>query len=516
MAGNFLQRIFNFKIADQQRLPSVSMPAVEVSPETASRAILLNSYSYDQAAMEADKILDKLGRGREYLKAVEYDAEVSNCYTTRRDFVTSTPLNYVSDDENTQDFINAQLNQRSHEIMTALYSCVGYGYVVVAINYKNNDDGTIGINEIRAMPLEYFRVSQTGVWSGLIDGVYRELDKWRFTVLVRNQTFENMKGEALFSRVFWSVEFKRNGQNFWAQFLERFCSPIILGKSPADYAQDETGKQINRVQELANTLAASVRNRVISVNDDQDVTTLEASGNGESFHLFDSTLKDEIQKLILGSGAVTQTENNNRASGRTGESTLEQKINSDLRLMLLGVQDIANKLIDINNLYGKKLKGKITVAIESAEDIKADVAARDKVLTECGVKFTPDYFKRIYNLKDTDIDIATPEPIPPQLQQPAPTPSADTQLSISGTTPDQRVIDNLGDYLLALGSPLEQDEVLNALAGEGDIDEIMLALVEKTNDKWLVNFENVLENARLLGYVHMNEAADRMDALDGE
>jgi len=55
------------------------------------------------------------------------------------------------------------------------------------------------------------------------------------------------------------------------------------------------------------------------------------------------------------------------------------------------------------------------------EDIKKDVAERDKVLSDMGVKFTPEYYQETYNLQETDFEVGEPPQPPgpgPQFQEP--------------------------------------------------------------------------------------------------
>ena len=58
----------------------------------------------------------------------------------------------------------------------------------------------------------------------------------------------NPRGKALMSRVYWLWYFKTNGWRFWAKYLERFGSPLLVGKSNAT---DQTDMQAFADQLLA-------------------------------------------------------------------------------------------------------------------------------------------------------------------------------------------------------------------------------------------------------------------------
>lgn len=54
--------------------------------------------------------------------------------------------------------------------------------------------------------------------------------------------------------------------------------------------------------------------------------------------------------------------------------------------------------------YGKNSK-KILVKLSKKEAITDETAKRDKILTDIGVKFTKEYFKKKYNLGDEDFNL---------------------------------------------------------------------------------------------------------------
>lgn len=490
---------------------SIARPSQQMTKSTAMYLPdILNNINLDLVAKEADKVILNLGKSRDYLKVLEYDAEVYQCFDTRRDFVVTTPINIKSDNEDLESFLKSELSKRTPELMRSMYDAVKYGYNVSAIQYKQNSDGTIGLGGFVAMPMEYFNPRQSGQWQGQINGVETDLNPLQWHVLVRNPTYEMQRGESVLSRVFWSCQFKKQGQNFWAQWLERWASPTLVGKSPADMLPDG---ETTMISDMAATLAEAVRNRVIVVNDSQDVTALETGGTGDAFLSFDSTMKNEIQKIILGSGSVSQTENNNRASGRTGENTLEQKVNSDLRLMVEGLQMLADDLIEINRLYGVDfgLGAKAEISVQTTEDIKLDLAARDKLLTESGVKLTNEYWKRTYALTDTDIAESQ------AIEQQTPTPQtvqASFSLADNKFTAEQMAIEDLGDSALKLGSPINPDDIIKALESDGDPVQNLLSLLDKSNEAWNEALEKHLFAAHVLGYVHTEETAKQLDEAE--
>ena len=61
----------------------------------------------------------------------------------------------------------------------------------------------------------------------------------KFMLTRHRESHKQPFGEALLSRVYWPWYFRHNGWQFWGQFLERFGTPLLLGKvsSPKEWVQ---------------------------------------------------------------------------------------------------------------------------------------------------------------------------------------------------------------------------------------------------------------------------------------
>jgi phage gp29-like protein len=469
--------------------------------------VSINKYQLNQLTGDVDLVLRGIGRSREYLKILEFDAEVYQCMSTRSDFVSSTPLNVRCNDQRTAKFITEELQPRFAEIMTTLFEVVKYGYTVTGIEYRQREDGLIGLGRIVAMPIEHFTVEHSGRWRGTMDGIEQHLDEganyYRLIPLVRNPTYENPKGDSLLSRSYWSFQFKRDAQGFWAQWLERFGMPLIKGSTADGDAMLQSGK--TRIEELADSLAAAYRNKVIALNDDQTAELDNPPQTGNHFEIFDATFKDEIQKIWLGSGGVTNTANNNRASGQTAENTLEQKINADLRLMAQGINAIIERLIKLNNefAFASFSNEPCTVEVQTSEDIRADVAARDDLLYKQGVRFTPDYYTATYGIQPSHFTIEkVAEPLSALFELPAPE-------TAQKFTPEQQTLEEMADGLLASGiQPIDPKLIIKAiesidpqsLTAQDDLKRELLKLVKVDNAEFTDTLYEALFSANLAGY----------------
>ena len=55
-------------------------------------------------------------------------------------------------------------------------------------------------------------------------------DEFECDFYKNNSSKENPYGKSLLATLYWLFFFKQNGFKFWAKFLERFGTPILLGK----------------------------------------------------------------------------------------------------------------------------------------------------------------------------------------------------------------------------------------------------------------------------------------------
>jgi phage gp29-like protein len=99
-------------------------------------------------------------------------------------------------------------------------------------NYALTSDSKFTLNEIVVKPLEWFEPKNDG---RLIYRQNAEIDvnakyPLKFFLTRRKPTFKQPYGDPLLSKLYWLWFFRTNTTKFWVKFLERFGTPILLGK----------------------------------------------------------------------------------------------------------------------------------------------------------------------------------------------------------------------------------------------------------------------------------------------
>ena len=480
-----------------------SAPAPKITKANAQNPVDLANYGYDYTVGDTDITLRRLGETRKYLDDIRTDSEIEANWDNRQDFVVSTPVLFESASKRLQKFVEGELKARSFEIMTALHDAVAKGSAVIGLTYKVNDDGSIGIKDAVLMPLEYFSVRRSGQWQGLINGVETDLDDMRFVVATRKPDYDNPMGKGVLSACVVPAKLKKDVRRFYASWLESKAFPLTVGKVMEDaLIQLPDGTEKLRSQLMSEALAAFYLSKSIVIDSGDDVSKIETSGDGQAFILFIENLcNNAIQKVILGSGGTIQTENNNRASGQTGENTLSQKINADIRLVINGFQKIVDNLVKANQLWGTANFGSYgcTVAIETNEDLQVERVARDKILFDSGAKFSSEYFADTYG-----IDVK-------YFEQSQPIAATDNQqeVKLSGDDEYFDALDKLVESAInQSGQPISPELIQLAVEKSDTKEQLienLLSLTEKSNPEFLETLENSLFAANLMGYAHADE-----------
>ncbi|WP_056036590.1 DUF935 family protein [Loktanella sp. 3ANDIMAR09] len=138
----------------------------------------------------------------------------------------------------------------------------------------------------------------------------------------------NPYGIGLGAKLFWPVQFKRQGLAFWMRYMERFASPIPVGK----HVQGAGAAEVDR---LMNTLSAISGSSSITIPLGTELDTFESqrsgSGDYDSFAKFQNS---EISKAVLGETLTTEMGDvGARAASETHASILDVLVDGDADLL---------------------------------------------------------------------------------------------------------------------------------------------------------------------------------------
>ena len=344
---------------------------------------------------DIDEVLRKAGIARHKLRVLLDDDEIAQAVETRVDALLATPLRIEPSDTAEAENLNAILKEWFFEIAAGAMSGLLFGYSVQEAVYELKPEGYIGLQWIGEKPMEWFEPKNDGrlIYRPDGTGVEREVDQvFKFFLTRRKATYQQPYGKALLATLYWLFFFKQNGFKFWAKFLERFGTPILLGKCKDTETED-----------MSRALLDAHAQSVLSIDADDDVQILSTSGAsgtaGAAFESFNNQLVRQIQKVVLGQTLTSGTDGTgSRALGQVHDNVRMDKLKSDIRLVTPTLQAVVDALCKLNGW------GEYKVMLgEKPKPLNKDQAERDGHLKNAGANFSNAYFIREYGLQEDDL-----------------------------------------------------------------------------------------------------------------
>lgn len=466
-----------------------------------SQEAVSNFFNHLSRFPETDEVLRKAGIARHRLKVLLDDDEISQAVETRIDALLGTPFRIEPSDTPAAEYLKAELEKWYCEIASSALNGLFFGYSVQEAVYELKENTYVGLQWIGEKPMQWFEPKNDGrlIYRQDGGGIEQTVDQtFKFFLTQRKATYENPYGKALLATLYWLFFFKQNGFKFWAKFLERFGTPILLGKCK----DTETG-------DMSNALLNAHAQSVLSIDIDDDVQVLQTSSNGGAngaFETFNKTLAQQIQKLILGQTLTSGTDGTGSyALGKVHENVRADKLKSDIRLVTPTLQAVVNALCAINGWDKHKI-----ILGEKTKQLNKDQADRDVQLKNAGAPLTNQYFQREYGLQDGDLA----EQAPQVNTTPAPKFSALPHGAMNFATgkpklsAQQQEVEELTD-----GQPplkLLLPEQIKAVLGDSATPQELVfnltkLLPDATKHEFTANLDQALYAADVLGYVLSSE-----------
>lgn len=477
--------------------------------DKASKKALSNGALYSQQAvsqfyklskqLDLDETLRKAGIKRHRLAILLDDDEISQAVETRIDALLATPFRIEPSDTDESLLLMKEIKEWFSEIATGSVNALLFGYSVQEAVYDQSDAGQIGLQWIGEKPMEWFEPKNDGQLIYRPEGTGQELvvdQTFKFFLTRRKATYKQPYGKALLTVVYWLDFFRKNGFKFWAKFLERFGTPILLGK---------VGGNENTCDEMNQALLNAHAQSVISIDAEDDVQILSASSTsnaGSSFETFNNTIIRQIQKVILGQTLTSGTDGTgSRALGEVHENVRKDKLNADIRLVTPTFQAIVDALCTLNG-WGKHE----IILGEKSKQLNKDQAERDVKLKDAGAVFTNQYFIREYGLQEGDLAEAIPNTTPQPQFKAIPNRPFSFASTVNKLSAEQQELEELAKQNFKL---LSDNDLKDLILNSESIEELQTSLfaIAKTADKSQFNevLDRALFAADILGYMHSKE-----------
>lgn len=230
----------------------------------------------------------------------------------------------------------------------------------------------------------------------------------KYFVLRHKPTLENPYGEALLSRCYWNIRFKKDGFKLWALFTEKFGMPWVK----ASYNPQQVAKSFNVTPQSAADLLLSklsymAKDGVIIYPDGVQVDLTAASE--KSSIIYENLVRicdEQNTKLQLGHSGATESTSGDKLSNDTTATTVRENIiNSDKKYPIALWNHIIYWIHQFN-FSGTEMP---RYDLFAEDDVDKTLAERDSLLVPVlqlgGLKPSKKYMMDKYGFEEDDLDV---------------------------------------------------------------------------------------------------------------
>lgn len=224
-----------------------------------------------------------------------------------------------------------------------------------------------------------------------------DIPDYKFILVQHNPSYENPYGERILSKVYWPVIFKRASFEKWHNYSEKFGIPFLLGYYNDVMTEEEKQELLNKIEEaIENNIALIKQGTVLEFKESMKYQ------QGDLFEKMIELQNKEISKAILGETLTIEIERiGSYKAAEIHKEMLEYIGLSDKKLIEGAMNTVIKYYMIINHGKEEQIKFKLN----KKESIINASEERDKILTEMGIRFTKEYFKKRYNLSENDFEM---------------------------------------------------------------------------------------------------------------
>jgi phage gp29-like protein len=326
----------------------------------------------------------------------ELDAQVTACIQQAKDLVLSCEFYVYNKDGSENDEKTKLIRQKWFmDYLDYAMDSIYWGHSLIQFEDIISLNGIDVFKEVELVPRMYVKPEYHMVMASTAslppDGIdYLEQPYINWSISVGKS-----RDLGLFLKITPLVIWKKNAIGAWAEFIEKFGSPIRIGKT------DSTDQQ------SVDNMEGMLRNMGVAawgLFKTDDIIELVESTHSDAYEVFDKMIErcnSEIAKLILGQTGSTD-EKSFVGSAEVHERML-QNVGYRIKQLIYSINN--NQLIPMMNALGFGLDG-CYIDIESEDEFNLEQKGKfDIELLKTGMyKFTPEYLKDKYGAEVMEVE----------------------------------------------------------------------------------------------------------------
>jgi len=370
--------------------------------EIATRKRIETIISFGENLPDPDKILKANNYNYEIYRELLNDTHLTAVITQRKMQVLQMGWELESAEEIKSELLELISKWNINKIGSEILDVLLYGFVAMEIIWEKDKNKFIP-KDLIEKPQEWFifnkenelrlRKKSQGYYS-FFEG--EKLDENKFIILQNNPNYNNPYGEKLLSKIYWLIKFKQTAIESWHDLADKFGIPFLVGYYTPTATPEEKTELINLIEQMIqNRIGLLKEGTVIDFKEEKKYEV------GQIFNSFLEFLNREISKAILTETLTTEiNKTGSYNAAQIHKEILEYIGLFDKKYIEMALSEMLRKYVKIN--YGKNES--VRIRLKKKESIIESTIERDKILATMGIKFTRDYYKKRYNLKEEDFE----------------------------------------------------------------------------------------------------------------
>lgn len=314
------------------------------------------------------------------------DLIVSQCNISRKAHIEKKEVIISTKNEKYKEILKGVFHA---SILSQILETYLYGINVFEINWERKQG--LLVPSLVGRDFQEFKFDNEGKLVFLGNGYEEAIPPFKVVYGIYNQSFRAPYGESALRHLYFSVNVKNAGLDFWIRFLERFGEPWAVAKTQDD----------------PNTLALEVSNMLNGstavIDKDEEIELIQPSAKSDFKDLV-KYCDSQINRFILGGNLTGEVTAGSLAAAQAHNTIRSEIALSDERILCY----VCNRVIS----YFKALNGiseEITFSLFNEDEPKNELATRDKIIYEMGFQPTQEYIEKTYNLKTTPLTELNPK-----------------------------------------------------------------------------------------------------------
>ncbi len=357
---------------------------------------------YTQVLPNPDVVLRKLGKSTVDLGDLLADTTVAAAVARRKS--GTFQKKWVLDGEGpfAEEVLTLLKRLGIRKIINQILDTPLYGVQFIEIIWEVGERYFVP-KELRTKSLEKFGFDdKTGapVYAPTL-GSPEPLPEYKFLICQNDARAINPYGEALLSRCYWPVTFKKVAMRNWATFTEKYGTPYVV----VNYDPQATDSS---VEDVIATLEDMVSDGLIAVPHGIEPKPFKVgeSGSVEIYNRLISAMNAEINKSLLGHAAGMEITPGKLGNDTQTENSTDSVVDADSEL----VEERINALIQMIWEVNSEASDLPVFRFVEEERTNREFAERDQILSNMGVSFSAEYYESKYGIPQEHFEIKPPQP----------------------------------------------------------------------------------------------------------